>query len=112
MKDKKIFVVIPVFNEGETLYRIIAETKDILPEANIVIVDDGSDPPVRLIKNPKLILIRHDENKGYGYTLINGINFSISEGAEIILTIDSDGQHFPKRIPEFLKKIEKNDIVS
>ncbi|MEO0294581.1 MAG: glycosyltransferase family 2 protein [candidate division WOR-3 bacterium] len=112
MKDKKIFVIIPVFNEGETLYRIIAETKDTLPEAKIIIVDDGSDPPVRLIKNPKLILIRHDENKGYGYTLMSGINFSISEGAEIILTIDSDGQHFPKRIPEFLKKIEKNDLVS
>mgnify|MGYP001773964517 CR=1 FL=1 len=112
MEDKKIFVIIPVFNEGETLYRIISETKDILPEVKIAIVDDGSDPPVRLIKNPKLILIRHEENKGYGYALMSGINFAISEGAEIILTIDSDGQHFPKRIPEFLKKIEKNDVVS
>lgn len=112
MRDKKIFVIIPVFNEGETLYRIIAETKGLLPEAKIVVVDDGSDPPLRLIKNPKLILIRHEENKGYGYTLMSGINFAISEVAEIILTIDSDGQHFPKRIPEFLKKIEKNHVVS
>ncbi len=107
-----IYVIIPVFNEGETFYKLLAEIKDILPYGKIIVVDDGSEPPIRLIKRPNLFLIRHDENKGYGYALMSGINFAIEEGAEIIITIDSDGQHFPKRIPEFLKKIEKNDVVS
>jgi len=107
-----IFVLVPVFNEGETLYRLLAEIKDILPEGKIVVIDDGSEPPVRLIKRPKLFLIRHEENKGYGYALMSGINFAREENAEIIITIDSDGQHFPKRIPEFLRKIENYDVVS
>ncbi|MEN3045169.1 MAG: glycosyltransferase family 2 protein [Candidatus Hydrothermales bacterium] len=109
---EKIFVVIPVYNEKESLYKVISETKDILPESKIIVVDDGSDPPVRLIKNPKLILLRHENNMGYGASLMSGIEFSISDGAEIIITIDADGQHFPKRIPDFLDKIKNNDFVS
>jgi len=107
-----IFTIVPVFNEKETFYRLIAEIKDILPEGKIVVIDDGSDPPVRLIKRSNLYLIRHEENKGYGAALMSGINFARKEKAEIIITIDADGQHFPKRIPEFLGKIENYDIVS
>ncbi|MEN3046891.1 MAG: glycosyltransferase family 2 protein [Candidatus Hydrothermales bacterium] len=112
INKEKIFVVIPAYNEKESLYRVISETKDILPESKIVVVDDGSDPPVRIIKNPKLNLLRHEYNMGYGASLMSGIEFSISSGAEIIITIDADGQHFPRRIPDFLNKIEKNDFVS
>ncbi len=104
--------MVPVFNEREIFYRLLAEIKDTLPEGKIVVIDDGSEPPVRLIKRPNLFLIRHEANKGYGYALMSGIEFAKSEGAEIIITIDADGQHFPARIPEFLKKIKNYDVVS
>lgn len=61
-----------------------------------------------------LYLINHENNKGYGKTLINGFDYSIRNNYRFILTIDGDGQHEPENIPHFFSVIEDSliDILS
>jgi len=75
-------VVIPAYNEHNgTLFDL--ETKLKMHGAEVIIVDDGSEQPYGNA-------IRHGTNRGYGQTLMTGIN---NASNDVILTMDGDGQH-------------------
>jgi len=56
-------------------------------------------------------VIKHEKNRGKGDALITGFNYSLKNNYDIIITLDADGQHDPSEIPNFLKKIDKYDII-
>lgn len=114
-KGKKILtsIVIPLYNEENSIKGVI----DRIPHHRlyeIVIVDDGStDNSVERIKeitNRKIKLIRHEKNQGYGAALLTGFKHATGD---IIITMDSDGQHNPEEIPYLAKPIINNqaDLV-
>ena len=80
---------------------------------NIIVVDDGSkDQTGREAESLGAIVFRHKINLGKGAAMKTGAEAAIMLGAEKFIFIDGDGQHNPKHIPEFLKKInEGNGIV-
>lgn len=107
--DKENFlisIVIPVYNEENTIYSIL----NSLPHRNyfeIIVVDDHSiDNSVSEIekaqKTREVILIKHEKNKGYGKALLTGIKKS---RGRIIVTMDGDGQHNPEDIYCLIKPI-------
>jgi glycosyltransferase involved in cell wall biosynthesis len=105
----KVSVLIPVFNERETLPEIIArvEAADIGPlEKEIVIVDDGStDGTAELLSSlakPNVQVIRHDRNRGKGGALQTG--FAALSG-EIAIVQDADLEYDPADYPHLLSPI-------
>lgn len=109
--DKNTWVVIPAYNEENTIKRIVKEAKKL---CNILVVDDSStDNTAKLAKGAGAFLMRHKYNMGYGSSLKDGINYAIKKKAKFIITMDADGQHNPKDISKFIKELEKGaDIVS
>jgi len=107
----KTIAVIPAFNEEKTVAIIVKKTKKYCP---IIVVDDGSkDRTAELAKKSGAILIEHEINEGYGKSLIDGINEAIKRKAEIIITLDADGQHNPDDIPKFINALKEGyDVVS
>ncbi len=105
MAEPKIFVVIPAYNEEKTLAKVISELKSS-GYCNIVLVDDGSQDNTSLIglKN-SIYTLRHLVNLGQGAALRTGILFALSQGADIIITFDADGQHQVSDIPKLVKPI-------
>ena len=113
-----ISVVIPVFQEQDTLERIISDVDRVLTAEGtcfeIVAVDDGSsDRSLEILQHLQkdygsLRVVHHLYNRGYGSSLRTGIH--VARG-EIIVCMDADGQHSADDIPLLLKNIPPYDLI-
>ena len=100
-------VIIPVFNERlNSLSQLVKELLHFTQA--IILVDDGSDPPVTRI-DEKVILIRHKRNLGQGAALETGMEYARRMGFEIVVHIDGDGQHQVQELPLLVAPLLKGD---
>ena len=108
----KLVVIIPAYNEEENIGKVIKDVKKYTED--IIVVDDGSkDGTLRAACQSGANVCRHIINRGLGGALGTGIKAALLAGADIIVTLDADGQHNPADIPCLLKPITegKADIV-
>lgn len=112
--DKKIYIVIPVFNEGSVIQDVIKEIRESGFE-DIIIVDDGSRDNTfqRAKQTGKAIVLRHKINRGKGAAAKTGIEAAKLLGADIIVTMDGDGQHDPEDIKKLIEPIlaDRKEVV-
>lgn len=112
--ETKFLTALPVFNEVTTVNEVLNEV--VRYSDNVLVIDDGSsDGTAELLsKRDDILLVTHEENKGYGGALDTAFNYAIDNGYEILVTIDCDGQHEPQRIQQFVSECVKTnaDIVS
>jgi glycosyltransferase involved in cell wall biosynthesis len=106
-----ICAVIPFYNEKHFILNVIIETLNYVNK--IVAVNDGSeDGSEILIQDLENVnLLNFKSNYGKGKALQAGFDECVKNDFEIIVTIDSDNQHDPKFIPEFIDKLKDFDIV-
>ncbi|MFX1392257.1 MAG: glycosyltransferase family 2 protein [Promethearchaeota archaeon] len=108
-----ISIIIPLYNEEKSIRNIINRIPNFY-DYEIIIVDDGSTDnsieEILKIKRKNIKLIRHKKNQGYGASILDGIKRA---KGDIIITIDSDGQHNPEEIPVLIEPLLNNesDIV-
>ena len=107
---KKIFAIIPAYNEEKLISRVIKETKKYVDKV-IVVDDGGKDKTAEIAEKSKAIVLRHLVNLGKGAALKTGCDYAVKNKADIIIAVDADAQHNPKEIPKFLESIKKYDIV-
>ena len=109
--DKKregifVSVVIPVFNEEQTIGNIVTRTRKTLERLGIsyeiLVVDDGSVDRSADIAQTMEVHVLREIHQGKGYALRSG--FRHAKG-ELIVTIDSDGSHKPEEIPLVLREL-------
>lgn len=106
MVKKNIVVVMPAYNEELTITGVIEKAKRYAD--HVIVVDDCSkDSTNALAKREGAIVIKHDVNKGLGTSLRDGFKKALDMKADIIFTIDADGQHEPSEIPKFVDKINE-----
>ena len=108
---KNVYVVIPSYNEGETLRRTV---ESLLPCGyEIVVVDDGSrEDPHGMLADLPIHYLRHPINLGQGAALQTGMDYAKAQGAEAVIHFDADGQHDKNDIPQFLAALETGvDVV-
>lgn len=102
------FVVVPVFNESSVIKDTISSIKSA-GFSNIIIVDDGSnDNTLSLIKQTSVLCFHHKINRGKGAAVKTGIEAAKLQGADIIITMDGDGQHDANDIKKLVKPIKEN----
>jgi len=119
-KLMKIFVLVPVYNEGkvfeEWLPSLLEVAKDI--KANVVVIDDGSiDGQCSFDSRLSTFdyrLLCHPVNCGVGAAIATGMEYARAQGAELVLTIDGDGQHDPEDLKLVLAELKQGraDIVN
>ena len=102
-------VCIPAFNEEKTIGKIVEQS---LQYADYVIVcNDGStDKTEKKAKEKGAIIINHKKNLGYGAALISLFEKARKENADIMITLDGDGQHDPAEIPNLVKALTENKV--
>lgn len=112
MQQEKIFVVLPAFREGKIITAVIDEIRKTGYE-NIIVVDDGSsDNTSEKAKQAGVVVLRHKVNRGKGAAVKTGIEAAKELNADIVVTVDADGQHNPEDIKPMLKKIKQGyDVV-
>ncbi len=101
----KTAVVIPAFNESRQVRAVVMGVKSYVDM--VVVVDDGSidDTAVQALSVGAMVL-RHIVNRGQGAALKTGIDYALGQGADVIITFDSDGQHDPADIPLLLQALK------
>ncbi|MDD4901041.1 MAG: glycosyltransferase family 2 protein [Patescibacteria group bacterium] len=100
-----IFCVIPAYNEAKTIKAVASEIKPLVDK--VVVVDDGStDQTYELAKSAGVDVLRHIINRGQGAALRTGTGYSLSQGAEIIVHFDADGQFLSEDIAKIVEPIE------
>lgn len=113
--QKRNLVIIPIFNEAKYLSGVIKEVKKYICEStDILAIDDGStdDTPKLLKEIEDIEVLTHENNLGYGRTLIDGFEYAIRNNYKNTVTIDCDWQHEPAHIREFCSLLDKHDIIS
>lgn len=102
----KIFCVIPAFNEARTILKVINEVRPRV--SRVVVVDDGSeDETLVLVKGAGVTVLRHIVNRGQGAALKTGTLYALSQGADIIIHFDADGQFLAEEIEKIIAPIKQ-----
>ncbi len=106
-KEMRYCVVIPTYNNENTLRQVITRVLDVTTD--VIVVNDGStDSSLTIIANFHGIqVVSYPKNKGKGNALKLGFRKAIELGYEYAITIDSDGQHYPDDIPKLIKKMNE-----
>jgi UDP-N-acetylglucosamine---dolichyl-phosphate N-acetylglucosaminyltransferase len=103
--EKRVAIVIPAYNEEQTISEVIRSLKRH-GFGTLIVVDDGSrDRTGELASQEDVIVLRHILNRGLGGALGTGITAALRLGAEAIVTFDADGQHNPDDIARVLEPI-------
>lgn len=114
MDLKNIFIVIPAYNEGPIIQQVIKEIQ-IAGEYSIIVVDDGSrdNTFTNASACPGVRVLKHKINRGKGAATKTGIMAAGRLGAEIVVTMDGDGQHDPEDIKALVQPIieQEFDVV-
>ncbi len=113
MENKKIHIVLPAYSEGRIIENVINSIKKA-GFTDIIVVDDGSnDNTYQKAKDASVIAISHPINRGKGAATQTGIDAAKILDADIVVTMDSDGQHDPKDIKNLIKPIinKEADVV-
>jgi len=102
-------VIIPTYNNAKTLRRVVDGVLHYTN--NIIVVNDGAtDETAKILEDyPQIITLKIETNKGKGNALKTGFRFAIFEDYKYAITIDSDGQHFPKDLPLFIKALQAEE---
>ena len=110
--SKKTLVLIPAFNAGKYLIELVNRITHSVPEAEILIINDGSsDNTEEILSTLNIPTLTNDPNRGKGFTLQRGFDYAVKNGYDYVITIDADLQHAPEEIPRFLDIAKKYDVI-
>jgi len=103
-KVPSVAVIIPVFNERESLPLVVADIpRDVVGE--IVVVDNGSTDDTRLVASGLPVRLVREERRGYGSACLAGISALEASPPEILVFLDGDYSDHPEELPRLTEAI-------
>lgn len=106
----KIYIVIPAKNEAKRISQVISQSI-FQGYEHVVVVDDGStDDTAAVARKAGAVVLSHCINLGAGAATQTGIEYALEEGADIIVTLDGDNQHYPEDIAKLVEALESKQV--
>jgi len=106
----KTLVLVPAFNEAARIGRVLAGIRAAVPNADVLVVDDGSaDDTTAVARAAGARVVRLPFNLGAGVAAQTGYKLAVREGYACVVQLDADGQHEPADIPALLAVIERRE---
>jgi len=97
----KVAVIIPAYNASDTIGFVLSEVAKYIDCKDTIVIDDGSFDDTRsVVQKCPVKCLSHQKNCGKGRALRTGFAHALSLGYDVVITLDADGQHDPKYIPE------------
>ncbi len=95
--------IVPAYNEGEMVGRVVREIHRQAPGFDVLVVDDGStDSTAALAEQHGATVIRHPYNLGIGGAVQSGYKYALRHDYDVAVQVDGDGQHKPEYLPEMV----------
>ena len=105
-----VLVVMPAWNEEESVAMVVKEAQAALPGAGILVVDDHSgDGTEAAAREAGADVIRNVFNLGVGGAMRVGFRHAARKGYGVVVQVDADGQHDPRDIPKLLEALEPSE---
>ena len=109
----RIAVVVPAYNEEENLGHVLARipTEVCGRETAVLVVDDGSrDRTGDVAREHGAAVARHVINRGGGAALRTGYRLMADSGADVVVTLDADGQHLPSEMELLVEPVLSGEV--
>lgn len=113
----KTVVIIPTYNERESLPRQVDGVRQASPHAHILVVDDGSPDGTgewadqRAVADDHVHVMHRASKQGLGAAYLAGFAWGLENGYEILVEMDADGSHQAKQLPSLLEHAGEYDLV-
>ena len=109
-----LLVILPAWNEEEALPGVLDELLAAVPEADLLVVNDGStDGTARAARRGSTMVLDLPLNLGVGGAMRAGFKFAAREGYQVAVQVDADGQHDPADVRTLVDALtsEQADVV-
>ncbi|MCS7265363.1 MAG: glycosyltransferase family 2 protein [Armatimonadetes bacterium] len=108
----KTLIIMPARNEEQTIGLVIAKLKSLLPNIDILVVNDAStDKTAEVALKAGTKVVNLPINLGYGGAVQTGFKYAVKKGYDVIVLMDADGQHEPACVPDLLEALKDADFV-
>jgi dolichol-phosphate mannosyltransferase len=113
----RVLVIMPTFNESESLERVAGNLLEVVPGVDLLVVDDNSPDGTgeiadKLASGNRRVQVMHREGRGgLGRAYVAGFDWAIGHGYEIVVEMDADGSHPADRLPAMLDTLIANPRV-
>ena len=113
----RIVVIIPTFNERESLAAIVGRVRSSVPEVEILIIDDNSPDGTGAIADelaaaePKVQVMHRLGKEGLGAAYLAGFSWALQNSIDVVVELDADGSHQPEQLPRLLAALRGADLV-
>ncbi|MFF2370452.1 polyprenol monophosphomannose synthase [Agromyces sp. NPDC058110] len=110
-------VVIPTYNERENLAALVARVRVAVPEASVLVVDDGSPDGTGYIADGlaaddgAVHVLHRTAKQGLGAAYLDAFEWALERGHDPIVQMDADGSHQPEQLPTLLAALEAPDAA-
>lgn len=111
MKKSRIYTIVPAYNAEGTIRKVVSGLLDCGLPMQIIVVDDGSrDNTFDACRQFDISILRHERNQGKGAALQTGFRHALNQGAEVLFTLDADGQHDPDDLLKLFDELNHQNL--
>ncbi|MEZ5184661.1 MAG: glycosyltransferase family 2 protein [Candidatus Nanopelagicales bacterium] len=107
-----VVVAVPALNESETLADVLGGIRRAVPEAVLLVIDDGSsDTTAEVARNAGAVTLQMPFNVGVGGAMRVAFLYAFNNGYESLVQVDADGQHDPGSIRDLLAALDGASVA-
>jgi glycosyltransferase involved in cell wall biosynthesis len=108
---QKTLVMMPAYNEAETVGAIVDEVRAAVPEATVLVINDGStDATAARAAEAGAVVLNLPINLGIGGAVQAGYRYAAEEGYGAVVRLDADGQHPATEVSKLLERLGEGDV--
>ena len=113
----RVVVLIPTYNERDTLPAAVAGVRQHAPEADVLVIDDASPDGTGAVadalaaEDPHVYVVHRAGKEGLGAAYLEGFSWALERGYDALVEMDADGSHRPRDLPSLLAAAADADVV-
>ena len=115
--SRGVLVIIPTYNESESLPVVLERLRRAVPEAHVLVADDNSPDGTGALadalaaRDDHVHVLHRAGKEGLGKAYLAGFAWGLERGYDVIVEMDADGSHRPEELPRLLDQIPHADVV-
>ena len=113
----RVLVIVPTYNEHDNIEHTLGRLRRAVPEADVLVVDDGSPDGTGKIADAlaqddaQIHVLHRSAKNGLGAAYIAGFDWGLDAGYDVLVEMDADGSHPPEQLPRLLAALAHADVV-
>lgn len=114
---RRVVVLVPTYNERDTLPVVVHDLRQVLPEVDVVVLDDNSPDGTGAVADglaeadDRIHVIHRPGKDGLGAAYLTGFRWALDAGYDAVVEMDADGSHRPEHLPSLLAAAADADAV-